>query len=136
MNAAVSSSVQMNSSTASITSVGMDEASPRSAIRKIGILSLRERTNLISFAAFACFLSSSSVQSTRIAWSAESEITTDIPSSAETASTTSMPRDLQFLHEGARGPAIGGGGGQLVIHDERPQAHPLASACQHFTVSP
>ncbi len=42
---------------------------------------------------------------------------------------------LQFLHEGARGPAIGGGGGQLVIHDERPQAHSLASACQHLTLS-
>ena len=44
-NAAVSSSIQMYSSTISITSMGMADASPRSAIRNTGILSLRERTN-------------------------------------------------------------------------------------------
>ena len=40
----------MNSSTMPMTSTGMADASPRSASRKIGILSLRERTYSISAA--------------------------------------------------------------------------------------
>ena len=52
-NAAVSSSVQTYSSTISITSIGIDDAAPRSAIRKMGTLSLRERTNSSSARAFS-----------------------------------------------------------------------------------
>ena len=52
-NAAVSSSVQTYSSTISMTSMGIADAAPRSAIRKIGILSLRERTSSSSARALA-----------------------------------------------------------------------------------
>ena len=55
--------------------MGMAAASPRSAIRKIGILSLRERTNFDAGPrARAWSLSSPSVQSISIAWIAESEV--------------------------------------------------------------
>jgi hypothetical protein len=50
-NAAVSSSVQMYSSTISMTSMGIEDASPRSDIRKIGTLLFRERTSLSRFLA-------------------------------------------------------------------------------------
>jgi len=46
--------------------MGIEEASPRSAIRKIGIRAFRERTNLRSFVALPWSGSSPSVQSTRI----------------------------------------------------------------------
>ena len=90
--AAVSSIVQMYSSTISMTSSGMEDASPRSAIRKMGILSFRERMSLNRLVALAWPLSSPRFQSMRIAWIAESDTMTEVPSSADAASTTSMAR--------------------------------------------
>src|SRR5262245_17390169 len=75
-----------------MTAMGMEEASPRSAIRKMGILSLRERTSWMRAWARPWSLSSPSVQSTSTAWMAESETITERPSSADAASTTSMAR--------------------------------------------
>jgi hypothetical protein len=91
--AAVSSSVQTNSSTISMTSIGIVAAAPRSAMRKIGILSLRERMKCRKLRAPA-WLSSSSprLQSTSMTWKAESADAAEMPSSAEVASTTSMAR--------------------------------------------
>ena len=51
--AAVSSRVQMYSSTICMTSTGIEDASPRSAMRKMGILSFRDRTCLIRLRALS-----------------------------------------------------------------------------------
>jgi hypothetical protein len=51
--AAVSSIVQMYSSTISMTSIGIEDTSPRSAIRKMGILSFRDRMSFNRLMALA-----------------------------------------------------------------------------------
>ncbi len=94
MKAAVSSRIHTNSSTSVATSMVTVPATFRSAIRKIGTLSLRARTVRRSSVASACaFLSFlPSVQLTKTQWMAESETTFARPSSQERASITSIPR--------------------------------------------
>ena len=119
--AAVSSSVQMNSSTISMTSMGMAEASPRSAMRKIGILSLRERRNFRKARARLLILvfSQRPVDQHRV----DRGVRRDhrLPSSADVASTTSIAAALQLLHERPYRTSLGGWFAELVVHDERAQ---------------
>jgi hypothetical protein len=71
----------------------------------------------------------------RIAWIAESDTMTEVPSSADAASTTSMPRPCSSCTRlrAARPSAVGTG--QLVVHHECPQAYPLDASLDHVDPS-
>jgi hypothetical protein len=81
----------MNSSTMLHHFDGYRGASPRSAIRKIGILSLRER-RLIEGAGAVVLPVVAQVPVDQHGMDAESDVMTDVPSSAEVASTISIAR--------------------------------------------